>query len=568
MKISAIGFGLIALTLSTPAHAGDWELPFKAETMDSDTRVYWGRTIHSDSGPQKHGYDLVVMKYKPVHVHHWKSYHGSNLNNKNHYAYGVPIYAMEAGTIIGCWRNAPENPKSGGTGVGYFHQEITRYEGNKSRIYGGGNGVWIQHADGSVAEYAHFQPGSLPSNLCPHNDELLPQVIKSPNIRHAWKHLRVPESQRKKVKRGQFLGRIGNAGTSSDPHLHIHRERDGSYGETWKSGTPVPMTYQSGLWKTYTPILGAYAGGWKSLAGQSIPSGEVLVWPSRSLMDDYLQLGLPAAKFGGTFEHLVDSGYWPVALDDYHASVVPLSNIAWRPREAPFLTFYRIGEADFIKELSNARNKGFEPVIVETSRPRFGGKTTFSMVLVKGAPKTYVEHKAAALSLPSRLNYIKSQGMTPIAVAPSVNGNQVTFAILARKQNLGTVEVKPAIPIAHYQAEYNKQTAAGRKPIYLNGYVTNSGEFVSAIFASRKFAQRVDIHGANAATVRSTLNKGILKRVWTQTITSPDGGSGLRFHASFWKQPKLTIKPHKFKKKLKRMPLPSPSPSRRKLPGK
>ena len=48
-------------------------------------------------------------------------------------------------------------------GVGFYHPELTKYAGGKSRIYGGGNGFWIKHANGSIVEYAHFQPGSVPA---------------------------------------------------------------------------------------------------------------------------------------------------------------------------------------------------------------------------------------------------------------------------------------------------------------------------------------------------------------------------------------------------------------------
>jgi murein DD-endopeptidase MepM/ murein hydrolase activator NlpD len=30
------------------------------------------------------------------------------------------------------------------------------------------------------------------------------------------------------VKEGQRIGRVGNSGNTSEPHLHIHAERDGA----------------------------------------------------------------------------------------------------------------------------------------------------------------------------------------------------------------------------------------------------------------------------------------------------------------------------------------------------
>jgi hypothetical protein len=89
---------------------------------------------------------------------------------------------------------------------------------NEGYVYGGGNGYWIEHADGTRAEYAHMFPGSVPSDLCPHDAELLPAKISSPDVSKAWPYIRVTNG--KQVAEGQFLGRVGNVGTSSDPHPH------------------------------------------------------------------------------------------------------------------------------------------------------------------------------------------------------------------------------------------------------------------------------------------------------------------------------------------------------------
>ncbi|WP_425492702.1 M23 family metallopeptidase [Lysinibacillus agricola] len=36
-----------------------------------------------------------------------------------------------------------------------------------------------------------------------------------------------PYAKGEKVKEGQILGKVGNSGNTSDPHLHIHAEKDG-----------------------------------------------------------------------------------------------------------------------------------------------------------------------------------------------------------------------------------------------------------------------------------------------------------------------------------------------------
>ena len=216
------GFAGLFVT-AMPAFAQLANLPFKGEDFREDERAYWHRKLHSDAGVQKYGYDLDVRRYD-ASAKTWAWASGDDNKNSNWYVYGRPVYAMRSGKVIACWRNAPENLKKG-TGAGKWHEELTKYPNGGSRIYGGGNGFWIEHDDGSRAEYAHFKPGTVPAALCPHNEALMPIVINSPTVEDAWQYIRVPANQQTSVSAGQFLGNAGNAGTSSNPHLQalLHR---------------------------------------------------------------------------------------------------------------------------------------------------------------------------------------------------------------------------------------------------------------------------------------------------------------------------------------------------------
>jgi murein DD-endopeptidase MepM/ murein hydrolase activator NlpD len=44
------------------------------------------------------------------------------------------------------------------------------------------------------------------------------------------------------VQEGDLLGRVGNSGNSSAPHLHFHAQRRGT-PEAPFSGTPLPMRF-------------------------------------------------------------------------------------------------------------------------------------------------------------------------------------------------------------------------------------------------------------------------------------------------------------------------------------
>lgn len=89
---------------------------------------------HRNSSSQRFAYDLVVKKWdldlNPARLR--RTVPGSSGNqNEDFLAWGKPIYAMAAGTIISCGRNVPDNPNPPAKISG-----------------GGGNVIWIRHDNG------------------------------------------------------------------------------------------------------------------------------------------------------------------------------------------------------------------------------------------------------------------------------------------------------------------------------------------------------------------------------------------------------------------------------------
>jgi hypothetical protein len=105
---------------------------------------------------------------------------GDQYKNSSYYAYGVPILAVADGKIVTVKDGLPENVP---------HTEKLAVAMTLANI--AGNHVVEDIGGGLYAGYAHFIPGSI--------------TVKA--------------SER--VRRGQVLGRLGNSGNSSEPHLHL-----------------------------------------------------------------------------------------------------------------------------------------------------------------------------------------------------------------------------------------------------------------------------------------------------------------------------------------------------------
>ena len=205
--------------------------------------------------------------------------------------YNKPFYAIENGEVCGCWRNAPENPKPGKK-----HEALT-----EKRMSGGGNHIWVLQDDGKYALYAHAIPGTIPESIYPKNDKLFSEPsqglysLNNPNP-NTW----IPKTQRVRIKKGQFLGRIGNSGSSSGPYLHLHLQT---------LTQPAPMKFKKGMISHFNNSNEANINKWAPLKGKEIPDGKLLIWPPTLVGTEYTRHGFSAGAYQRMFKHLVDSGY-------------------------------------------------------------------------------------------------------------------------------------------------------------------------------------------------------------------------------------------------------------------
>ncbi len=109
-----------------------------------------------------------------------------NRQNTDSYIWGQPVIAIADGDIVGLDNSQPSNPRPGP---------------RLASVPAPGNFISIQHSNGTVSNYYHMIPGSIPANFGMIGSCGMGQVCS--------------------VEQGDVIGMVGNSGNSSGPHLHF-----------------------------------------------------------------------------------------------------------------------------------------------------------------------------------------------------------------------------------------------------------------------------------------------------------------------------------------------------------
>jgi murein DD-endopeptidase MepM/ murein hydrolase activator NlpD len=135
--------------------------------------VFWGgptldKNYHAFTRDQRFALDLLIMQDGRTH-------RGDGTHLADYFCYGQPVLAPAAGTVVWVQDSLPD-----------------QVPGQMDPAHATGNSLILDHGDGEFSLLAHLQPRSL--------------------------HLRVGD----RVAEGAVVGRCGNSGNTTEPHLRYH----------------------------------------------------------------------------------------------------------------------------------------------------------------------------------------------------------------------------------------------------------------------------------------------------------------------------------------------------------
>jgi murein DD-endopeptidase MepM/ murein hydrolase activator NlpD len=497
--------GLVQNAFSNPGSISFYSLPFKAEDLKPGERISTG---DHRGGNQAEGEDFGVKRY--LGNKKWSSLKNGTNGKKNtdYLIYGKPIYAIGDGTIVGCWRNAPENPQPG------------ERHAQKNKIPGGGNMLWVDHADGTRALYAHMIPGSIPSKLCSNDARLFPKAKSDTN--HENNYVMLPDSKKVKVKKGQLLGKVGNSGSSSGPHLHLHMQ---------KNGNAARMYFERGLYKSSN---NADLDGWKSFAKKEIPDGQILIWPPRTIYNEYTRFGYKDEDFQRLFDHLVDSGYELEWIDGYSANNQGYLNFSWKPASGKkWKAYFGLTGSEYQKRFD--RNKDLAPIFIDSYT--IGNNIRYNLILKEVSGGYMARHGLTYKQHMKIMDEAKKRNLAPINISVASNGNSQQHTVLYRNQNYGAWNIKSQIKASEYQKIFDDFRKDGKTPVYINAYIHKNNAYFSAIFARNGGGSLKAKHGMSASALQTEWRNAVDNGFNTMILTSFDSASSSQHrYAGLWRK--------------------------------
>ena len=498
---------LVLLSMYSEVHATE-SLPFMADDLNQNER--WAS---NHQGTQKGNYLLVVKR----HINETNSWttlkiNGDPLKNTDHLAYGKPVYAMTDGLVTHCWRNAPENPRPRQASDDSKSQVWLHPAIKSKQIPAGGNELWIKNKDGSRYHYAHMTRGSIPKHLCPNENALFNQTGVSETA--------IPMNKQTWVKKGQFLGMVGNSGNSPTTQLSISKHVNSQRSR---------LIFASGLASTNNDI-----NKWYSFAGKSIPEGSVLIWPPRQLRAEYTRHQISEEKFKSLFLHLADSGYAPEWIDGYSVDGKAYYNFIWRPSKTQWRAYFGKTIQQYQQLIKSARNDGYSASQIESYLS--GNQIHYAVIFKKLSEAWHEEHQLNAEQHQVALFKAIDNGFSPVNISVVSKDSQRLFTVLYKKNLTNNWLIETGLDATEYQNIVNLNHESGVKPIYINSYMHEGKPLFAVIFAKILDGNWRVLHDLDNVTLPSAWKNSTGRGMLTRMVSGYDGDLGDHRFTALWRQ--------------------------------
>lgn len=243
--------------------------------------------------------------------------------------------------------------------------------------------------------------------------------------------------------------------------------------------------------------------------------------------------GVPAAAYQSMVTDIAAAGYRPIWVDGYEVSGATYFNAVFRPADVPWAARHNLTAGDFQTEFGSLTSRGYRPIQIESylsaGQPRYAA--VFEM---SPGPAWTAYHGLDAASHQQRFNQNLASGYRPVNISAVVVDGKLSLSALYDRATVGSVYSWTGLTEAEYQAESNRQIAAGRRLAYINAFIWNGAPRISAIWDQRSSGAWEARHALSASEYPMEWSKWTQLGYITRAVTGyEDGGGNPRF-AALW----------------------------------
>jgi hypothetical protein len=488
---------------------------FPAKASDLAAGQYWafgtrhvvdsgggGGILNPSGDTQRYALDMDVVQWNGSA---WSSIKPMTTGDTNddYWGFGLPMYAMADGTIVRCYRGeADHQPDS--------FENIT-FE------FLFGNSLFIDHG-GDISIYAHMKNGTIPFDLCPADGDN--------------QNLSIP------ITAGTEIGAMGNTGRSTNTHLHLQVQ--GRPASDPLSGVPINFLNLRALSdETSINNLGA-TPTLRPLHGKALHRHS-LILPNPCGLDDLIGPGfIEVARHGisgdcyqDLFNQITSEGYRPVFVDGYDVGGDLFFNATFRPAGPAWVARHGLTGTEYQELFDDLTEDGFRLHQIDSYRD--GGGVRYAAIFEQRAgPPFAAFHGLNDTEYGDQFDALSDDGYVAVNVSTVELGGQLFWTGLF-EQVAVTGWTTETVSAADYQTTFDNNVAAGRMPIYVHGFSTSAGPYLTGIFVDPIGGSTSAVHGLSAADYQTAWEANTGAGRFTRAVTGYDGGGGTAAFAAVWR---------------------------------